>query len=144
MVREKVILADLETSYLHLRTDKAPRKLGSAAKARIHFYDEEGYIAGGIYILFSSPARYALLFCQMWPQPFPTSIPAERNKHWMIEKRGNRTVIHCNGEQVLNVSVSSAFCDDGRFSESWAAIWGRGVSCIIFWLDTASDFYYIG
>ena len=143
LVREKFIPADLETSYLHLRTDSVLRRLGFAAKTRIYFYDEEGNVAGGISILFSSPGRYALLFCQEWLQPFPTSIPAERNKHWMIEKRGYRTVIYCNGVQVLDESVSSALCDD-KYTETWAATWGRGASRIKFRLDTASDFYYIG
>ena len=139
-VTDDFIPTDLETVYLHLRTDSAE---GSYHRVRIMFYDEAGKGAGGIYILFSSPVSYAQLFCQRWPQPFPTNIPIEQDKHWMIEKRGYRTVIYCNGVQVLDESVSSALCDD-KYTETWAATWGRGASRIKFRLDTASDFYYIG
>ena len=140
MVRDKSIPADLETSYLHLRTYSSE---GSGDKTAIYYYFEEGRVAGGINIRFTSPVKYVLLCCQKYHTTFPTSLPAEQDKHWVIEKRGYRTTIYCNGEQVLDITASSVTCDNPRFTDMWFNSWGHAVGMIKFDpIDTASDTFY--
>ena len=144
VVRDKYIPADLETSYLHLRTTSTA---GSGDKTLIWYYDEEGRRAGGIVISwFTSPVKYGLLNCQQYYTTFPTSLPAEQDKHWVIEKRGYSTVIYCNGKQVLDITSSSETCYDPDNTETWDTIWGQEVSSIEFSseYDSATDFFYIG
>ena len=139
-VTDDFIPTDLETVYLHLRTNSAE---GSYDTIVIRYSDDEGEYAGALVILFMVPGGYALM-CQL-VRPFPTSLPTERDKHWMIEKRGNRTVLYCNGEQVLDDSVSSATCDDEDYFDTWVTIWGREVSSIhIERPGAALVSYYIG
>ena len=143
VVREKSIPADLETSYLHLRTTSTA---GSGDKTVIWYYNEEERIAGGIGIWFTSSVKFILGYCQQYHTTFPTSLPAEQDKHWVIEKRGYRTVIYCNGRQVLDITASSETCDDPDNTDTWATDWGREVSNIKFpsKYDTASNYYFIG
>ena len=143
VVRDKYIPADLETSYLHLRTTSTA---GSGDKTLIWYYDEEGRVAGGIVIWFTSPVKYMIGYCQQYVTTFPTSLPAEQDKHWVIEKRGNRTVIYCNGKQVLDITASSETCDNPYIGDTWDTYWGREVSKIKFpsQYDTATISYLIG
>ena len=143
VVRDKYIPADLETSYLHLRTNSTA---GSGDETLIWYDDKEWRIAGGIDIWFTSPVKYKLLYCKQNYTTFPTSLPAEQDKHWVIEKRGNRTVIYCNGKQVLDITASSETCDNPKYADTWDTYWGREVSSIKFHsqYDTASDYYFIG
>ena len=142
VVRDKYIPADLETSYLHLRTTSTA---GGGDKTVIIYYDEEGRYAGGIAIWFTSPVKYLLVNCQQYTA-FPTSLPTEKDKHWVVEKRGNRTVIYCNGKQVLDITASSETCDNPDYADTWATFWGREVSSIEFSseYDNATDFFYLG
>ena len=142
MVRDKYIPADLETSYLHLRTNSTA---GSGDETLIWYDDEEWRIAGGIDIWFTSPVKYLLVDCQYYTS-FPLPVPAEQYKHWVIEKRGYRTVILCNGQLVLDIKASSETCDNPKYRDTWATNWGREVTSIKFpsrW-DTATNLYYIG
>ena len=143
VVRDKYIPADLETSYLHLRTNSTA---GSGDYTVIYCYNEEGRLAGGIGILFTSPIRFTLQHCQQYYTTFPTSLPTEQDKHWVIEKRGYSTVIYCHGKQVLDITASSETCDDPKYADTWATVWGREVSSITFssQYDTATISYYIG
>ena len=142
VARDKYIPADLETSYLHLKTNSTA---SSGDKTVIWYYNEEGRVAGGIVIWFTSPVKNALMYCQQYTT-FPTSLPSQQDKHWVIEKRGYRTVIYCNGKQVLDITASSETCDDPKRADIWATHWGREVSSIEFSYeyDNATDFFYIG
>jgi hypothetical protein len=63
----------------------------------------------------------------------------------VIEKRGLRTVVHCNGKQVLDIKASTKTCDNPKYTDTWATYWEREVSSINFPpRDTASDSYHIG
>ena len=145
VVRFKSIPADIETSYLHLRTDSYE---GSGDQAQIYYEDEEGKAAGGFSISFSLSAMYAHEYCQSYAY-FPQSLPAELDKHWVIEKRGFRTFVYCNGRMVVDFTISSATCNDDRNVHTWPAIWARKVksikiSSLFVQAQPASDFYYIG
>jgi hypothetical protein len=143
VVRGKDIPADLETSLLHVKTNSA---VGSGDKTVIWYYDADGNSAAGIDIkFFSGAVKYVQLNCQYYKN-FPVSLPEEQDKHWMIEKRGHRTRIYCNGKLVLDITVSSETCDNPKYSDTWDTYWEREVASIEFSseYDTASISFYIG
>ena len=143
VVRGTKIPADLETSLLHFKTDSA---LGSDDYTVIWYYDVDGLVAGGISIWFSSTVEYSLPDCQQYYTTLPVRPPDEQVKHWVIEKRGLRTKVHCNGKQVLDITASNKTCDDPEEADTWATYWERDVSSIYFpsQHDKATDSYYIG
>ena len=146
----KTITADLEVSFLHLKTGSA---VGSGEGLTIQYYDDLNNYAGGIGILFTHPLQLVgLMSCQQPRTHFITSLP---ENIWMIKKRGYRTVIYCNGIMVIDITASSATCDDlqnweqnDTYGASWPTIWGRKVSRIQLWPQTnnhkSKDYYYIG
>ena len=139
VVRGTYIPADIETSYLHLRTYSIA---GSGDLTSIWYYNEDKIESGGIVILFTSPVRYGLLYCQGYYTLFPTSPPVEDTKHWIIQRHGYRTVIFCNGELVLNITASTNTCD---LADTWDTHWGRVQESILFpSYDAASDSFHIG
>ena len=141
VVPEKSVPAELETSYLHLKTNSSA---GSRDEAVIEFWDEWKF-AGGIGIGFYSPAEYRLLNCQGNSTTFQKSLPTVKDKHWMIKKRDYRMVILCNGVQVLDLIISDKTCDKQEYADTWAAYWSRKATRLKFQSgDTASDFYHIG
>ena len=143
VVRDAGIPADMKTSYLHLRTYST---VGRGDMTSVKYHDEDQRTAGGIEILFTSPVRYALLFCQGYYTPFPTSPPAEDLKHWVIQRHGYRTVILCNGELVLNITASTVTCDDPDYADTWGTYWKRDATHISFISkqNTASYSFNIG
>ena len=146
MLRKELIPVDLETSYLHLITNSST---GSGDKTVILQYDGEkwGY-AGGIGIWFTSQIKYLLPFCQKKWTPFPLSVPSEQDKHWVIVKRGYRTVVLCNNQLVLDITASSETCDNPYVVDTWATYWGRKVTNREFlsWrsANDAKNLYYVG
>ena len=117
MVRDQLIPVDLETSYLHLVTNSVT---GSGDKTAILHYSEEELEVGGIFIWFTFPIRYSLPHYQDDWTTFPFSGPSEQDKHWLIEKRGYRTVFLCNDHLVLDITFS--------YSSYRADRWGREVT----------------
>lgn len=147
MTRDKQIAADLETSLLHLKTNSV---VGSGEKTVIWFYDMDYNYGAGIAIKFYSSSsmtvKYTLTDCRRYYTNFPVILPREREKHWVIEKRGFRIVIYCNGEQVLDMTVSSEACDNPKHKDTWNTLWNRQASNIFFSSsrNSASDSFYIG
>jgi hypothetical protein len=143
VVRGTNIPADLETSLLHFKTDST---LGSGDYTVIWYYDVDGLVAGGIAIWFSSTVEYVLFNCQRPYSTLPVRPPDEQVKHWVIEKRGLRTILHCNGKQVLDITASTKTCNDPEYTDTWATYWEQDVSFIYFpsQRDKATDSYHIG
>ena len=136
------IPADMETSYLHVRTVNTVAS-DDFIEMWVSFYDEEEETAGGIGIWLNESASEYVLNCQSSWTPFLTSLPVETEKHWVVEKRGYRTIIHCNGKLVVNITATSKTCSN--INGNWNTIWGREVTKINLYRDsfqTAS--YYIG
>jgi hypothetical protein len=142
VVRDTHIPPDLETSLLHFKTDSA---LGSGDKTVIWYRDVDGRYAGGIGIWFTSPVKYSLANCQLYTT-LPVRPSDEQVKHWVIEKRGLRTILHCNGKQVLDITASTKTCDNPKYADTWATYWEREVSSMYFpsQHDKATDSYHIG
>ncbi|XP_063677055.1 uncharacterized protein LOC134813296 [Bolinopsis microptera] len=146
VVSGKMIPIDVGPLYfnLHIRTTSAA---GSNDETIIYYYDEKEAYAGGIYIVFNSTIKHAVFGCNnfLYPIPFPTSLPAEQSKHWVIMRGGHGMVIYCNGEEVLDLKVmSSQTCDPSIF-DMRGYVWGKEVSSISFSPDhnSASDSYNI-
>ena len=114
------------------------------------FYNKEEREVGGILIIFSNAVVYDLLFCHNMVKvhPLPSYLPAQIDKHWVIEKNGYRIRISCNGVLVLDQTASGGTCDPDYYeSYDQSEYWGQKVTGIKFrttnFLDTASDYYYI-
>ena len=140
VVRGVRIHAGLDGSNLHIKTDSI---VGSGDVSAIWFYEGESNI-GGFSIFFSANIiTYMMGFCQDKSYHlFDTTLPTEQDKEWVIEKRGLRTIVYCNGRQVLSVTASVETCE----STSFEMVMGRDVNQIeisSMW-DVASDFIYIG
>ena len=134
--------ADMDTSYLHLRTVYT---VGSYyfIEMWVSFYNEEGEAAGGISIWFKETVSEYKLGCQSDWTPLLANLPAETDKHWEVEKRGYRIIIHCNGKLVVNITATSKTCSN--INGNWNTFWGREVTKINlrgYGSQTAS--YYIG
>ena len=141
MTRTQLIPADLEKFDLHLKTPGNGQIL-------VQFYNKERRAVGGFVISFSI-LLYNLLFCHDHDKdwlPLPSYLPAEKDKHWVIEKNSYRIRIRCNGVLVLDQTVSRGACDDPDYYDQ-SNYWGQKVSSIRFsigdYYDTATAYYYI-
>ena len=136
--------ADLEKFDLHLKTssDKYTNDV-----ILVLFYNKEKRPVGGILIIFSNAVVCALLYCHdvQKVRPLPSYLPAQIDKHWVIEKDGYRIRISCNGVLVLNQTASGGTCDPDFYDQRM--YWGQKVSSIRFSIgsqyDTATDYYFI-
>ncbi|XP_063685477.1 uncharacterized protein LOC134819451 isoform X2 [Bolinopsis microptera] len=143
--RTQLIPADLEKFDLHLKTSSYMR---SNDAILVMFHNKEERAVGGILIIFSNAVVYDLLLCHDLIEVRIFSkylIPAEIDKHWVIEKNGYGIRIRCNGVLVLDTTVSSRTCDSKWSDQS--KYWGQKVSSIRFSIgdsyDTATNYYYI-
>ena len=136
MVLGESIPIDLNTSYLHVKTNST-----GGNRISIHYFNEVGVTScsGGIAIDIST-VESRLLWCQSFT-PLLRSLPAGEEINWIIEKRGFRNIVYCNGKQVIDVTAGEETCHWGGWGTCWRE---HEVIEIAFseW-DTASDLYYI-
>jgi hypothetical protein len=138
--RSHIISVDLETSYLHIKTNSSWE---SAEWLWLDYYDSEWRWAGGFSIKFPYPLQYNLHFCE-WYTPFlAEDLPPERDKVWTIVKRGYRTTVYCNSVLLVDFTVSNVTC---RYDANWDTYWRHNVKRLGFNYnyDLASDKYFIG
>ena len=133
------IKADLESSPLEIKTDSP---LGSDEKVEVNFYTSEGGYAGGVVLHFTSTPQYEMYKCTDSGTDFPIAVPTKTDDRvWRItltRTSGIRLVIHCNEEEVVNVTLSDTTCGNSWWSNSWS----RDVEKIRFDNDdTASDYF---
>ena len=136
MPRSQYIDFDPEKVPLEIHTNSV---LGSDEYVLLYFKNAQIGNAGGIYIKFSSPPQYYLLYCSHWTD-FPSTLPSATQRTWRITvDKGNRVMIHCNGVEVVNFPLSDQTC---TYYRSWGQYWSKDVKKIYFSPhDTASDFY---
>ena len=106
----------------------------------VGLYDKYGDWAGEVYIGFYSQMQYRIAWCSYSWIPFPT-LPTATHKTWTVTYHYSeqRVVVHCNGEEVANVLLTSV-CTDSN----WRDYWGRKPTQIQFhYNDRASDSYCI-
>ena len=143
---DKMFPVDLESSYLYLKTTSA---VGSNDVILLLYYDEVGNTAGGFHVVFEDGGTsYGLANCFNNVIFFSQNLPTEDDKHWVIEKRGHKTVVYCNDVKVGELVASSETCDHPGVTDIWATIWDRKVAKIKFTTyseyDSAVDSFYIG
>ena len=129
---------DIENSPLEIKTYS---KLGSKKHVVVDFVNDAFYFAGGFRIRFSSQPKYYISGCSGW-LPFDVTLPTTKEKIWRItldKSAGIHVIIHCNGVQVLDVTLSDEKCSS---TSSWNSFWSRDATKIYFASsDTASIFY---
>ena len=135
---------DLMNSPLEIRTDSL---IGSKEQVNVNFYTAKEVLAGGVFIRFTSPPQYLLGWCTTWIN-FPTDLPSETDKVWMVFYNGTsserQVKIYCNEKEVLNAVITDSTCTSDN---SWSKYWSRDVEKIKFPSDstnTASDYYRQG
>ena len=147
VVRDIAIIADLEISYLRVKTDSIQ---GQGDKISVTFFDEDGAHAGAIDIHFemnlNNITTFNLKHCMRYFRYIQTTVPAEQHKTWTFEKRGRGIKVYCNGKKVIDVTASPERCDDPENLNKWATYYDRHVYAVKFLSeqDTASDSFYIG
>jgi hypothetical protein len=147
VIRDVSIAVDLENSYLLIRTDK---EAGDGGWVAVTFYDDDDNYAGAFRISFEpdpgGQILYALGDCMEYFHYFQTSVPSERQKTWVLEKRGKTFRVYCNGKKVIDVTATTELCDHPECIDTWAIYYGRTVHSIKFKseLDSASNSYFMG
>ena len=140
--RDVMINYDLENSPLQIRTDSV---VGSYEKVHVNFFNAQESTITGVQLLFSNPPQYYLGYCSNTMISFPTALPPETDKIWMItlvRTSDIRLMIHCNDKEVLNVVISDTTCS----YSSWSYLWSKDFEKMKFLSsgDTASDYYRAG
>ena len=137
-VPDEKIPWDRHTQGITVRTDSI---LGTDRKTNeyviLNLFDEEGDIAGAVYIAFSNPITYQLYSCQQVLNAFSGTLTSEQEKTWIIEYKTAGLVIYCNGREVLNVQLSEVCLMD-----NWRTTWSKEPTHIQFSSsDDATDSY---
>ena len=128
MEREKMILHDLETTPLQIKTDSIA---GSNDRMYLALYSAE-YL-GTVRLQFGSPLKFWINFCNknMSISMADHSIlrPSNGNKVWQLTQlSGHGIEVQCNGVKVLEILQPDKMCTSVK------KIWFFGI-------DTASDAY---
>jgi hypothetical protein len=135
---------NLEKTPLELKTDSAS---GSGEQVDLWLLTGQGAgfkdLAGSFMLHFQQKMQYRLGLCNGGWTDFPSSskIPSTSEKVWrvtLIRISDVRVRVHCNEEEVLDITLSDKTCGQG----SWKK-WRWDLTKIQFTrsLDTASDFY---
>ena len=134
---------DLENSPIQIRTNS---HIGSGAKIKLLFFNEQGDSAGGFTLQLKSTPRYFIDGCtEVWVE-IPIKLPQDLDRKWTLilsrAKNGiKRVELHCNNVEILNVVSSDTTCTD----IDWKTAWSKDVEKIKFsHKDGASDYYRPG
>ena len=141
VARDGKLNYDLEGLPLHIKTDS---EAGSDESVVVLFFNDQAKDAGGVRLFFTTPPQYRFEYCTISRTDLPTDLPNETDKIWTMtlhrDSKDRRVIVHCNEEEILNVVLSDASCDD----KGWSNKWSREVEKIMFIgsrVDTASDFF---
>ena len=142
VVYDEIINTILDNSYVFVRTNSTVQ---SGDKLTLWYLDGAGVRSGGISLWFPDDAvKYKLVECSYY-RVFPNELPSVREKEWMIQKLGYRTLIYCNGQKVVNTTTSEDSCRMPMFRDSWSTTWKREVKNIQFpgARNTASENFFM-
>ena len=140
MKRNEDITYNFQDTPLEIKSDST---LGSNDIVNVQFFNVRGEYAGGVEIQYGEAMKYKIKDCKSDQLEFGDIIPCRSatERTWKITKADPLSIIiHCNNEQVADVSISS----DGRGCDitDWATHWLKSAKKIKFaTTDTASDFY---
>ena len=120
LASEQHLYPDVDSSVLFIKTDSL---LGSEEDIRVKYGSqndsESQKRTASVWISLQSTPQYRLQPCMLSSSPFQFSVPEERNKLWVLQKRGKNVVIHCNGKKVLDFTVSVTNCNDPDKDTGW-------------------------
>ena len=107
---------------------KTNTDLASKGKIKVRFYTVSGAIQAGLNIKIATTPQYWLNFCMPDSfRDFPTDIvlPPPDEKVWVItitRTSGVRIIVHCNGQEVLNLQLSNSLCTNWS---AWSSYWNK-------------------
>ena len=134
--RSSVIDFDLEETPLEIRTTSSP---GSGDQVRVTFLTEDGDPSGNLRIKFDDPPSYFIRNCMDKKKEFDLPSSDDGEHIWRITKSDGRIIVHCDGEEVINVS----FTDSTK--AACRNMWSEDTEAIEFPAeDDASDGYRPG
>lgn len=121
LASEQYFYPDKDTSVIFIKTDSL---VGSQENIRVKYVSQndsesEKQELARLRIYFESTPQYRLQPCMLSSSPFQFSVPEERNKLWVLQKRGRNVVIYCNGKKVLDFTVSVTNCNDPDKDTEW-------------------------
>lgn len=117
---------DLENTPIEIRTDS---RIGRDDRLKVLFKSGGYTFAGGFQVMFGggihqSKIYYYLSHCSGDFTDFPTALPSSNVKDWRItlnRKSGApQLIVHCNGKQVLDVTISGTTCSDPDWNKYWS------------------------
>lgn len=114
---------------------KTNTDLASEGEFRVRFYDVNGNNHAGLNIKIATTPQYRLQYCMPnFYHNFPTDtvLPSPDEKIWVItitRTSGVRVIVHCNGQEVLNVQLSSSLCTNWS---DWSSYWNKDYDKISF------------
>merc|ERR1712176_1555403 len=103
--RSSVIDFDWEETPLEIRTNSL---LGSGDQIKVRFLTEEGNPAGNLKIKFDDNASYFITDCMNKKKGFKLPSSEDGEYIWRVTKADGRIIVHCNGEEVINVSYADS------------------------------------
>merc|ERR1712176_361600 len=131
--RSSVIEFDWEETPLEIRTNSL---LGSGDQIKVRFLTEEGSPAGNLKIKFDDNASYFITDCMNKKKGFKLPSSEDGEYIWRVTKADGRIIVHCNGEEVINVS----YADSAK--AACREMWSKDTEAIEFMEeDNASDGY---
>ena len=120
MRRDELLDFNLEITSLEIRTDS---KIGSHKKEEVMFHNADGDLVGGFYFSFGTKVKYFIGYCSSDKIDFPSTLPSTTEKLWRITLKRTSSVqiiIHCNGQEVLDVQASDTTCRRGYWNSNWS------------------------
>merc|ERR1712003_45808 len=131
--RSPVIEFDWEETPLEIRTTSSP---GSGDQIRVRFLTEDRNQAGNLKIKFDNPPSYFIPGCMNSKKEFELPSSEDGEYIWRVTKADGRIIVHCNGEEVINVS----YADSAKVA--CREMWSEDTEAIEFMEeDNASDGY---
>merc|ERR1712176_208439 len=129
--RSSVIEFDWEETPLEIRTTSSP---GSGDQIRVRFLTEDRNQAGNLKIKFDNPPSYFIPGCMNSKKEFELPSSEDGEYIWRVTKADGRIIVHCNGEEVINVS----YADSAK--AACREMWSKDTEAIEFMgEDNASD-----
>merc|ERR1712176_43859 len=118
---------------LEIRTNSL---LGSGDQIKVRFLTEDRNQAGNLKIKFDSPPSYFIPDCMNLKKGFKLPSSEDGEYIWRVTKADGRIIVHCNGEEVINVS----YADSAK--AACREMWSEDTEAIEFMEeDNASDGY---
>ena len=115
---------------------KTTTDLASEGQIRVRFYTVSGAHQAGLNIKIATTPQYWLHYCtpdSFRDFPTDTDLPSPDERTWVITITRTseiRIIVHCNGQEVLNLQLSNSVCTGTR--SDWSILWNKDYDSISF------------